>query len=76
MDIEAPSDDGISLERQGDDVIVGRRRCGLTFHVPADVLWRFIIDGGADFRFEGLSPDQLRSAVDHARWHGWKGWND
>jgi hypothetical protein len=68
----------VSLERQGSVVVV--EQCFyddgpeymVRIRVPLVELWRLLVDEG-DFRFEGLTADQLRSAVDHARWHGWGG---
>jgi hypothetical protein len=74
----------ISLELQGDTVIVERRLYGTRagpgvkprrdrvsrISVPAADLWRLVIHG-AGFQFEGLSADELRDGLDFARSYGW-----
>jgi hypothetical protein len=75
----------ISLELQGDTVIVERRLYGpragpgvepqrdrvSQISVPVEEMWRVLIQGLEGFRFEGLSADELRAGLDFARSYGW-----
>jgi hypothetical protein len=77
----------MDLELFGDRVRVEHRRPGFpgapgegaspghtdVVYVPVALLWRLLIHGLPDFRFEELSVDELRDAIDFAREKGWSG---
>jgi hypothetical protein len=60
-----------------DTVLVERRFYDppqkVVLFVPVEKLWALLVNNAPDFRFEGLSLDEIRDGIDFARQGGWRG---